>query len=53
MTLMLHYAGLRQLDNEWLSGLGEEHFVHILTLVRRTFSAFSASKQKEVFQWNG
>ena len=32
----------------WLCGLGEEHFVHILPLVRRTFSAFSASERRDL-----
>lgn len=46
--VLLHDAALWQLVNDWLSGLGEEHFVHILPLVRRTFSAFSASERRDL-----
>lgn len=46
--VLLHDATLWQLVNDWLSGLGEEHFVHILPLVRRTFSAFSASERRDL-----
>ena len=48
--VLLHDAALWQLVNDWLSGLGEEHFVHILPLVRRTFSAFSASERRDLGQ---
>ena len=48
MTLVLRDAG--QLVNDWLGGLGEEHFTHILPLVRRTFSAFSASERSDLGQ---
>ena len=48
MTLVLRDAG--QLVNDWLCGLGEEHFTHILPLVRRSFSAFSASERRDLGQ---
>lgn len=48
--VLLHDAALWQLVNDWLCGLGEEHFVHILPLVRRTFSAFSASERSDLGQ---
>ena len=48
--VLLHDAALWQLVNDWLSGLGETHFVHILPLVRRTFSAFSASERRDLGQ---
>ena len=48
--VLLHDAALWQLVNDWLSGLGEEHFVHILPLVRRTFAAFSASERRDLGQ---
>ena len=48
--VLLHDAALWQLVNDWLSGLGEEHFIHILPLVRRTFSAFSASERSDLGQ---
>ena len=46
--VLLHDVALWQLVNDWLSGLGEEHFVHILPLVRRTFSAFSTSERRDL-----
>ena len=48
--VLLHDTALWQLVNDWLCGLGEEHFVHILPLVRRTFSAFSASERRDLGQ---
>jgi len=48
--VLLHDAVLWQLVNDWLCGLGEEHFTHILPLVRRTFSAFSASERRDLGQ---
>ena len=48
--VLLHDQQLWQLVNDWLCGLGEEHFVHILPLVRRTFSAFSASERQDLGQ---
>ena len=48
--VLLHDAALWQLVNDWLCSLGEEHFVHILPLVRRTFSAFSASERRDLGQ---
>jgi hypothetical protein len=48
--VLLHDQQLWQLVNDWLCGLGEEHFVHILPLVRRTFAAFSASERQDLGQ---
>ena len=48
--VLLHDAQLWQLVNDWLCSLGETHFVHILPLVRRTFSAFSASERNDLAQ---
>jgi hypothetical protein len=48
--VLLHDAALWQLVNDWLCGLGEAHFIHILPLVRRTFSAFSASERSDLGQ---
>lgn len=48
--VLLHDAQLWQLVNDWLCSLGEAHFVHILPLVRRTFSAFSASERNDLGQ---
>ncbi|MBP8028649.1 MAG: hypothetical protein KAY73_01745 [Giesbergeria sp.] len=48
--VLLHDNQLWQLVNDWLCSLGETHFVHILPLVRRTFSAFSASERNDLAQ---
>lgn len=48
--VLLHDAQLWQLVNDWLCSLGETHFVHILPLVRRTFSGFSASERNDLGQ---
>lgn len=48
--VLLHDQQLWQLVNDWLCGLGEEHFIHILPLVRRTFAAFSASERRDLGQ---
>lgn len=48
--VLLHDNQLWQLVNDWLCSLGETHFVHILPLVRRTFSAFSASERNDLGQ---
>ena len=49
-VVLLHDAQLWQLVNGWLCSLGEAHFTHILPLVRRTFSAFSASERSDLGQ---
>ena len=49
-VVLLHDAQLWQLVNDWLCSLGEAHFTHILPLVRRTFSAFSASERSDLGQ---
>lgn len=49
-VVLLHDARLWQLVNDWLCSLGEAHFTHILPLVRRTFSAFSASERSDLGQ---
>lgn len=48
--VLLHDQQLWQLVNDWLCGLSEAHFTHILPLVRRTFSAFSASERRDLGQ---
>ena len=47
-VVLLHDERLWQLVNDWLCSLGETHFVHVLPLVRRTFSAFSASERSDL-----
>lgn len=48
--VLLHDQQLWQLVNDWLCGLSEAHFTHILPLVRRTFAAFSASERRDLGQ---
>jgi hypothetical protein len=48
--VLLHDNQLWQLVNDWLCSLGDTHFTHILPLVRRTFSAFSASERQDLGQ---
>ena len=48
--VLLHDHQLWQLVNDWLSSLTDTHFTHILALVRRTFSAFSASERSDLAQ---
>ncbi len=49
-VVLLHDNALWQLVNDWLCSLGDTHFTHILPLVRRTFSAFSASERQDLGQ---
>lgn len=46
--LLLHDARLWQAVDAWLTGLSEAHFVHVLPLVRRTFSSFSAHERQQL-----
>lgn len=48
--VLLHDQQLWRLVDDWLCSLGEEHFMHILPLVRRTFAAFSASERRDLGQ---
>lgn len=48
--VLLHDQQLWQLVNDWLCGLSEAHFTHILPLVRRTFAAFSTSERRDLGQ---
>jgi len=49
-VVLLHDATVWSLINDWLLGLNEEHFVCVLPLVRRSFSAFSGSERGELAQ---
>lgn len=49
-VVLLHDAAVWQLVNDWLAGLGDEHFVRVLPLVRRTFSLFEASERRDLAQ---
>jgi hypothetical protein len=47
-TLLLHDATVWPLLDAWLAGLGEEHFIRVLPLVRRTFSAFGPGERRDL-----
>ena len=46
--VLLHDATVWQLLDDWLAGLGDEHFVRVLPLVRRTFSAFGPGERRDL-----
>lgn len=47
-TILLHNDNLWALIDEWLSTLSDEHFIHVLPLVRRTFSQFEAADRRDL-----
>lgn len=47
-TVLLHEDTLWALIDSWLSHLGDEHFLRILPLVRRTFSAFESADRRDL-----
>ena len=49
-VVLLHDATVWSLVDDWLSGLSDEHFIRVLPLVRRTFSAFAASELHDLSQ---
>ena len=49
-VVLLHDAQVWRLVDQWLAGLNEEHFVRVLPLVRRTFSAFGPSERRDLAQ---
>jgi cytochrome c1 len=49
-VVLLHDVSVWRLVDEWLAGLSEDHFVRILPLVRRTFSAFAAGERRDLGQ---
>jgi len=47
-VVLLHDPAVWALVDEWLAGLADEHFIRVLPLVRRTFSAFAASELRDL-----
>lgn len=47
-TLLVHDPALRGLLDAWVGGLGEEAFMDVLPLVRRTFGTFSVAQRREL-----
>lgn len=49
-TVLLHDATVWSLLDDWLAGLADEHFLRVLPLVRRTFSAFGPGERRDLGQ---
>lgn len=49
-TVLLHDASAWGLLDTWLTSLNEEHFLGVLPLLRRSFSAFESSERHELAQ---
>ena len=47
-TILLHNDNLWALIDHWLCCLNDEHFIHILPLVRRSFSQFEAADRRDL-----
>ena len=47
-VVLLHDAAVWRLVDDWLAGLTDEHFVRVLPLVRRTFSAFGPGERRDL-----
>jgi hypothetical protein len=46
--VLLHDPSLWALVDDWVAGLSEEHFVRVLPLVRRAFSAFAPAERRQL-----
>lgn len=46
--VLLHDAAVWRLVDAWLRSLGDEHFVRVLPLVRRSFSAFGPGERRDL-----
>jgi len=47
-ALLLHEDRLWSILDAWVDGLGEEEFVEVLPLLRRTFSVFSPAERRQL-----
>ncbi|HPG60772.1 MAG TPA: DUF5682 family protein [Casimicrobium sp.] len=47
-TVLLHDAKVWRLVDAWLAALSDDHFVRILPLLRRTFSAFASGERQDL-----
>ena len=47
-TVLLHDETVWALVDGWISGLGEEHFIRILPLIRRTFADFETAERRDL-----
>lgn len=46
--VLLHDDSLWTLVDGWVAGLGEEHFLRVLPLIRRTFASFQAAERRQL-----
>ena len=46
--VLLHDSRLWALVDQWLAGLGDDHFTRVLPLVRRTFAAFGPGERRDL-----
>jgi hypothetical protein len=49
-VVLLHDATVWKVVDTWLAGLSPDHFVRVLPMVRRTFSAFGGSERRDLAQ---
>lgn len=47
-VVLLHDDAVWRLVDDWLTGLGEDHFITVLPLVRRSFSHFAAGERRDL-----
>jgi hypothetical protein len=47
-VVLLHDATVWRLLDDWLAALSDEHFVRVLPLVRRSFSAFGPGERRDL-----
>jgi hypothetical protein len=47
-VVLLHDATMWRLLDDWLAALSDEHFVRVLPLVRRSFSAFGPGERRDL-----
>ena len=47
-VMLLHDAAVWRLLDDWLAALSDEHFVRVLPLVRRSFSAFGPGERRDL-----
>lgn len=47
-VVLLHDATVWRLLDDWLAALSEEHFVRVLPLIRRSFSAFGPGERRDL-----
>ena len=46
--MLLHDDALWGLVDAWLAELSDAHFIHVLPMLRRTFTAFSAPERRQI-----